>query len=215
MMPALVDTSLWYATADDPEDFNITADDVYRIIKEYVPGYDASAYLGGSQRHDSFKWLIGYMVGDAQGYYGPVGPKTVELAQTLHHFLRGTYFAYTWKPGPGRKVLLAALFDPVTRATTARYLANPFRLFKGVYGQSIGIVQAPDALDDGRVDMCDACPDMTVYKGQLIHSCRMDEWRRWGGYMTQIKAWGVDEEEGIPSDGRKARGRPRKRPVRV
>lgn len=188
---------LGYATTEDPEDFNITSNDVYQIIKDNVPGYDAAAYLGGSQRHDSFKWLIGFMVGDPRrGYWGPVGPKTVEFMQAAHHLLYGTYFAYTRKPNLGRAVFLAALFDPVARRTAAQYLRNPFRIFRNVYGQSIGIIQAPDVLADGRVDMCDACPDMTVYKGQLIHSCRMDEWRRWGGYMTQVTDGREAEEPG-------------------
>ncbi len=179
---------LGYATAEAPEKFNVTSNDVYNIIKQHIPAYDAAAYLGGTERHDSFKWLIGYMVGSDDGWYGAVGPKTVEFVQAAHHFFRGRYFAYSQKCGLGRKVFLAGLFDPYVRRVTRRFLANPLRLFyKPVYGQSIGIVQAPDVLPDGRVDMCDSCPDLTVYNGQLIHSCRMDEWRRWGGYMTQVR----------------------------
>jgi hypothetical protein len=36
---------------------------------------------------------------------------------------------------------------------------DPTRFFKPVYTQSIGIIQAPDILVDGRQDMCDSCPD--------------------------------------------------------
>ena len=32
-------------------------------IKENFPEYEAAGYLGGSIRHDSYKWLIGAMVG--------------------------------------------------------------------------------------------------------------------------------------------------------
>jgi hypothetical protein len=188
---------LGYATEEEPDQYDITSNDVYRIIRENVPEYDASAYLGGTERHDSFKWLIGYMVGaEGGGWYGAVGPRTVEFAQAVHHFFRRTYFAYTRTCNLGRTVTLAGLFDPKVRAINRRYLANPFRFFyKPVYGQSIGIIQAPDVLPDGRVDMCDACPDLTVYKGQLIHSCRMDEWRRWGGYMTQVCEGEAEAEE--------------------
>jgi len=191
---------LGYATDEAPEEFNITANDVYHLLKRHIPGYDAAAYLGGSQRHDSFKWLIGYMVGTPRGYIGPVGPRTVELMQAAHHFLRGTYFAYTRRPNLGRRVFLAALFDPIARRTAARHLANPFRLFQGVYGQSIGVIQAPDVLPDGRADMCDACPDVTVYKGQFVHSCRMDEWRRWGGYATPVQV-AEAAAQGSPDNG--------------
>jgi len=196
---------LGYATEEEPEEFNITSNDVYRIIRENVPEYDAAAYLGGTERHDSFKWLIGFMVGSDDGWYGAVGRKTVEFSQALYHLFHGSYFAYSRKCGLGRKVFLAALFDPKVRRLSRRFFSNPFRFFyKPVYGQSIGIIQAPDVLPDGRVDMCDACPDLTVYKGQLIHSCRMDEWRRWGGYMTQVRE-DIDAAQEEAPPGRKQR----------
>jgi len=47
----------------------------------------------------------------------------------------------------------------------------------------IGIVQAPDILPDGRIDMCDDCPDMCVYEGKLVNSCRLDECRKFGGLL--------------------------------
>ena len=186
---------LGYATAEEPDQYDITSNDVYRIIKEDVPAYDAAAYLGGTERHDSFKWLIGYMLGTKDGgWSGAVGPKAVEFAQAAHHFFKGTYFAYNRSVDIGRYVLFAGLFDPLVRKIYGKHLRNPLRFFtKKVYGQSIAIIQAPDVLADGRVDMCDACPDLTVYKGQLIHSCRMDEWRRWGGYMTQVSEDGAKE----------------------
>jgi len=187
--------TLGYATEEEPEEYDITSHDVYRIIKDHFPAYEASAYLGGTERFDSIKWLVGYMLGtEGAGWYGAVGPKAVEFAQAVHHFFKGTYFAYNRSVNIGRYLLLAGLFDRQARRINLRYLANPLRLFtKPVYGQSIGVIQAPDVLPDGRVDMCDACPDLTVYKGQLIHSCRMDEWRRWGGYMTQVRR-GVEAE---------------------
>ncbi len=196
---------LGYATTEEPDQYDITSNDVYNIIKRNVPGYEASAYLGGTERHDSFKWLIGYMLGtDGGGWLGAVGPKAVEFAQAAHHFFKGTYFAYNRSVNVGRYILLAGLLDPQIRRINSRYLANPLRLFyKPVYGQSIAIIQAPDVLPDGRVDMCDACPDLTVYQGQLIHSCRMDEWRQYGGYMTQIRGDAAAEEAAEATPARK------------
>jgi hypothetical protein len=202
---------LGYATEEEPEQYDITSNDVYNIIKENVPAYDAAAYLGGTERHDSFKWLIGYMVGTEDGgWMGAVGPRTVEFSQAVHHFFCGTYFAYTNSCNLGRVVTLAGLFDPKVRRINSRYLSNPFRFFtKKIYGQSIGIIQAPDVLPDGRVDMCDACPDLTVYKDKFVHSCRMDEWRRWGGYMTQVR------EEGAPAEAEEAVPRARRKRCRA
>jgi len=63
-----------------------------------------------------------------------------------------------------------------------------------VYIQSIGIVNAPDLLPDGRQDMCDSCPDMTVWDGKLIHSCRMDEWRLYGTYVVAQRNVGAGKD---------------------
>jgi hypothetical protein len=59
-------------------------------------------------------------------------------------------------------------------------------MFDGIYVQSIGIIQAPDVQPNGQADMCDSCPDMTVYDGKLINSCRMDEYRLFGGFLTVL-----------------------------
>ena len=67
------------------------------------------------------------------------------------------------------------------------YLRNPFRLLlEPVYGISIGIIQAPDVLADGRVDHCDSCPDVCVWNGQLVNSCRLDEYRKFGKLMQTL-----------------------------
>mgnify|MGYP006297150489 FL=1 len=78
-------------------------------------------------------------------------------------------------------------------------LRRPRLLFSPVYLQAIGIIQAPDVLADGRMDMCDGCPDMCVNEGTLVHSCRWDEWRLYGGYMqARPQAADVSNEERIP-----------------
>jgi hypothetical protein len=57
--------------------------------------------------------------------------------------------------------------------------------------QSIGIIQAPDILEDGRADMCDSCPDITIYDGKFINSCRMDEYRLFGGFISVVEKGSV------------------------
>ena len=32
--------------------------------------------------------------------------------------------------------------------------------------------------------MCDSCPDMTIWNGTLINSCRMDEYRLFGDLIS-------------------------------
>ncbi len=41
--------------------------------------------------------------------------------------------------------------------------------------QIIGIVDSPQLLADGRVDLCDSCPDAILYKGELLPKCILDE----------------------------------------
>jgi hypothetical protein len=57
-------------------------------------------------------------------------------------------------------------------------------LFERLRVQTIGIIQAPDVQPGGRADMCDSCPDMTVWEGRLINSCRMDEYRMFGDLLS-------------------------------
>lgn len=179
-----VDT-LGYVSTDKPEDIGISSADVYQLIKRHFPQYEAAAYLNGNQRHDSIKWLAGLLVCSRHGVLGHVGPKSVEFAEVMHHLLFGTYFVYSKDAELGKKALLAALFDPAMRPVLKWYLRNPFRLlFEPVLGVSVGIIQAPDLLPDGRVDHCDSCPDMTYFEGKLVHSCRLDEYRKFGQLIT-------------------------------
>jgi MoaA/NifB/PqqE/SkfB family radical SAM enzyme len=169
----------------------VTSPEVYQIIKDHLPEYEPSGYLGGSIVHSSFKWLAGAIIGSKSQVYGSVGKKTMEIAQAGHHLFNGTYLAYLSQSSVGAKVFLLAPWDATLRQAARNWLReivrHPGRLLEGVHVQSIGIIQAPDLLAEGRADMCDSCPDMTVYEGKLINSCRMDEYRLFGGFLSVVK----------------------------
>jgi len=76
-------------------------------------------------------------------------------------------------------------------------LRRPAQLFQPICIQSIGVIQAPDLQPDGRADMCDSCPDMTVYNGTLINSCRMDEYRLFGGFLSVVEKGKETERETV------------------
>ena len=38
-------------------------------------------------------------------------------------------------------------------------------------------------LEDGRFDMCESCPDVSIYDGKVIPVCRIDEYRKYGNYL--------------------------------
>ncbi len=166
----------------------VTSPEVHGLIQENFPTYDATCYLGGTVNHDSFKWLIGAQIGSKKGLYGSVGAKTMEIAQAGHHFFTGTYLAYLAQARIGAKVFLMSPWDPHVRRSMGAWwkdvLRHPGRLFESVYVQSVGIIQAPDIQSDGRADMCDSCPDITIYEGKFINSCRMDEYRLFGGFLS-------------------------------
>ena len=180
-------TQLGYSSQRFDETF-VTSPDVYQIIQETCPEYAPSAYLGGTVRHDSFKWLAGALLGSRDGWYGSVGKRTMEAAQAGHHLFRGTYLAYTSRMRVSPLVFLMSPWDPSLRDAARKWLRDvgrrPGRLFRPLRVQTIGIIQAPDVQEDGRADMCDSCPDMTVYEGKLINSCRMDEYRMFGGLLS-------------------------------
>ncbi|MHB0878844.1 MAG: radical SAM protein [Anaerolineae bacterium] len=180
-------SQLSYTTASFDEKF-VTAPEVVEMIQKEVPNYQPASYLGGSIRHDSFKWVAGALVGSKGTAYGAIGKRTMEMAQVTNHFFHGRYLAYLSTAKVGANVFFLSPFDPVLRrawrARLSDVVRHPAKLFSHVYLQSYGIIQAPDLLPDGRADMCDSCPDMTIYDGKLINSCRMDEYRLFGGFLT-------------------------------
>ena len=77
--------------------------------------------------------------------------------------------------------------SPVTRKLLG--LMPLLAILGGVlYYQSIMIIQPVDLLDDGKQNMCDSCPDVTVWNGQLVWSCRMDEQVNYGCNLTSRPA---------------------------
>jgi MoaA/NifB/PqqE/SkfB family radical SAM enzyme len=185
-----VDARFLSYASETPVERDITSYEVHDLIKQHVPEFDAAGYLGGTWKVDSIKWLAGAMIGTRRRMFGSVGAKTMELAQAGHHLFTGRYLAYLSQSKVGRKVFWLSAFDKTVRAAYRRYLGevlrHPLHLFDPVYVQSIGVIQAPDIMPDGTADMCDSCPDMTYWNGELINSCRMDEYRLFGGFVTVV-----------------------------
>jgi hypothetical protein len=49
--------------------------------------------------------------------------------------------------------------------------------------QSLMVIQPVNLEADGRQDMCDGCPDMTVHDGKLVWSCRLEELNQYGAFV--------------------------------
>jgi MoaA/NifB/PqqE/SkfB family radical SAM enzyme len=190
--------SLGYSISAEKRDkIDITTQDIYKIIKEHFQEYCASSYLGGTVDHTSFKWLLGNIILNSKlKMFGSFGKKTMEIIQTFYHLINETYVIHLKKQRFGKKIFLMALFDKSMRKALLNFvkyvLINPIRFFYPINILNIGIVQAPDLLPDGTHDMCESCPDMCVYDGKLVHSCRLDEYIQYGTllhvHMTNQKS---------------------------
>jgi organic radical activating enzyme len=183
----------------------VTSPEVCQSIKDTCPEYDPAGYLGGTIRHDAFKWLAGAMIGSRRGVYGSIGKETMQLAQIGHHLIFGTYLAYMSKMRVSPLVFLMSPWDKTVREAARNWLRDMFRhpqsLFDGLQLQSIGIIQAPDIQPGGLADMCDGCPDMTVWDGKLINSCRMDEYRLFGDLLSVAQKPKMEVESEPASSG--------------
>jgi len=171
---------------------DIQSTDVVSEIRKRFPDFTPCAYLNGTEKPDSFKWLLAGRIGTPGRMYGYVGPRFLELAQTSHHLWSGRYLAYAAPSTTrrGRSMLLLSPLDMGLRRTATSYvsaiLSRPSHLFKRLHYQSIMIIQPVDILADGSQNMCDGCPDMTLWDGRLVWSCRMEELKKFGCWVRTV-----------------------------
>jgi organic radical activating enzyme len=168
---------------EDPETrADIKAPEIVELIRTEYPDFDPCAYLNGSEKPDSFKWLLTGRLGTKEKTYGYMGRKSMEAIQMFNHLLHDRYLAYA-KPKDtkkGKLMLLMSAFDKKLRKTFFNFYKNPLNIFRRLHYQSVMIIQPVDFLQDGRQNMCDGCPDITVWNGKLVWSCRMEEQLNFG-----------------------------------
>lgn len=180
-------------TETDTSQIDIMSVDIYNLLKDHFgETYEPCAYLGGTGHIKHYKWWAAVNFIDKAGtVYGNLGPRTMEYLQTRNHWTKGTYFAYLNRNRlprilPGLTGFVGDRRMAGTRRRVWGSLLNPVNWFKPMYVQTIGIVQAPDMLENGMANMCESCPDMCVFEGNLVNSCRLDEYRKYGRLMNAI-----------------------------
>ncbi|UCC83781.1 MAG: radical SAM protein [Gemmatimonadota bacterium] len=176
-----------YAAEGQPR-VDILSTDILATIQDRFPDFRPCAYLNGTEKPDSFKWLLTGRLGTKGQVHGCVGPRFMELAQVSHHLRHGRYLAYS-SPRvhrSGRSMLAVAPLDRGIARAGFAYLRNPLRLLRRLHYQSVMIIQPIDVLPDGRQNMCDGCPDMTVWDGRLAWSCRLEEPMNFGGFVQTV-----------------------------
>lgn len=187
-----LDELVYHDAEKNPEP--LQTPEIIKLIQEASPDYRPAAYLGGTIDPDSFKWLIATRFGTEDGTtVGYMGPRAMEAIQTGHHALFGRYLGYS-RPSllkQGRPTALGlASVDSGCRQAVSRLTRDAFRhprrALKPVFIQSILVIQPIDNLEDGRENMCDGCPDMTVHEGRLVWSCRLDECKQYGQFLRAV-----------------------------
>lgn len=169
----------------------MTTPELFSLIRESEPDFEASAYLGGTVDPTSFKWTLVGRVGTPRRIHGYVGKRFMEFVQAGHHFVAGRYLAYSDPALLAQGKAMLAGFSAVDRGVRGaakdwvRFVArHPRELATPLYFQSIAFIQPIDHMPTGEANMCDGCPDMTVHEGQLVWSCRLDELKRHGTFLA-------------------------------
>ena len=177
---------------DNERKIDLKSTEFLAIIREKFPDFTPCAFLNGTEKPDSYKWLLTGRVGYKDKVLGYAGPKHMEIMQSFYHLTKGHYLAYC-KPAynhMGRSMLLLSGFDPMIKTIAGRYftsiIKNTGRIFKKLHYQFIMIIQPVDFMPDGAHNMCDSCPDMTVWNNQLVWSCRLEELKQFGCWIRSV-----------------------------
>lgn len=171
---------------------DIKSTDVLAKVREKFPDFTPAAYLNGTEAPDTFKWMLTERVGVKNKIFGYVGSKFMELVMTTYHLKTGRYMSYASpkETGLGIMILFLWMFDKGVRNAVKKYLGylsrNPFRLFKKLHFQSIMFIQPVDFMQDGGQNMCDGCPDITVWDDKLVWSCRLEEPKKFGTFLRSV-----------------------------
>jgi hypothetical protein len=178
--------------SDTKRKVDILSTDVLRKVREVHPEFTPSGFLNGTEKADSYKWLLAIRFGNRKRVFGYAGPKFLEAMMAGYHFARDRYLSYASPAlmGMGKSALLLAPLDRGTRQAAKRYLGaalrNPLLLFRRLDIQTVMFIQPVDFLEDGTQVMCDSCPDITVHDGKLIWSCRLEERKAYGTWLRTV-----------------------------
>jgi hypothetical protein len=185
-----IDPSRLQHSTQDMNEIDITSKEMFALLEDHYHGYKATTYLNGTADPETLKFLVTINIGSSNQVFGIMGPKSVEIVQNVNHLLKGRYCAFAENAQTGKKLFLLSLIDRDVRRAFYKFarsvLRKPRALSEKIYIQSISL-QQPNEYLNGKPNLCDGCMNMMVYKGKLVHSCRLDEYRIFGGLLTPIE----------------------------
>jgi len=175
---------------ENPDEISITSEEILDVIQRRFPEIHPCAYIGGTTFPETNKYLVSVNIGTRRHVFGALGARTVELIQVLNHLAKRRYMTSSNHSQVGRKIFLLSFFDPEVKKLFARFLKlsfkYPARFFDRIYAQPIALEQ-PIELIKSEINLCDGCINMMIYRGRLIPSCRMDEYRLYNSPITPQK----------------------------
>ena len=183
---------MMYSKEDDNRRTDVKSTEVIELLRKTEPGFTPAAFLNGTHEPESYKWLLTGRMGNKHQIFGYTAPKFMELVQTFNHIFKDAYLAYSTPSlqRKGRLYFLMSPFDKGIRDTAKNYFnsfyTNMKAFFSRVHYQSVMIIQPADIHENGDINMCDGCPDITVWNDKLVWSCRMEEQMRWGENIRMV-----------------------------
>ena len=168
---------------------NLKTHEIVAKIRETDPLYEPAAYLCGTIEADDMKWTLATRIANRKKTFGYTSPGFMEFIQNFHHKWFGTWISYAPLSllHAGKSTLLFLGWgDKQMRKALWRFLTSPAAWFSKVSMQNFAIIQPVDLLADGRMSMCDGCPDITVHEGKLYWSCRLEEIKKFGTFVTAV-----------------------------
>ncbi len=180
---------------------HLTTADLFREIRRVLPDFAFCAYLGGTVRPESLKWVVGCHLTSGTRSYGQFGARSMELLQAGHHMATRRYLAFSPPRAnrSGRAALLLGVFDRSMRRTAGRYLRailrRPLELARPLHVQAISVVQPVDVLPTGECDTCDGCPNATFWGERLVPACRAEEYRLFGAPVRLVPREGPPDAQ--------------------
>jgi MoaA/NifB/PqqE/SkfB family radical SAM enzyme len=151
----------------------------YEIVRKLK--IEPSCYLGKT-RSKGISWLFAGYLSIGNKFFGYSSPKLTEFTTIIRHWLTGKYWFVRPKKDyifPKTFLLFLGLFTGKFWKTLKFIITNPKLLFKKAHLMTMLTIQFP-GFYKGKRDLCDGCPDATLYKGRLVPSCLLEEVIKYG-----------------------------------
>ena len=176
--------------AETASEIDITSDEMFELLRFSRPELQPCAYLNGTADASSNKFLVILPIGSRGEVYGVLGAKAIELFQILQHVFTGKYTSLVRTLRPSKSVFVTSLFDQEARKAFRRFLRTTFRrpsrLVRKIHLQCLNLVQPTEIIGEEK-NFCDGCINLIPWKGKMVHSCVLDEYRIFGGPIRPVR----------------------------